>query len=72
MNKKSPTICLEHRWIHFNKNSKILPNDFEPYVIKNGKDLTIVACGYDVVLSLMVAKLWRCLIYQLKWLIFSV
>ena len=55
--KKSPTICLEHRWIHFNKNSEILPNDFEPYVIKDGKDLTIVACGYDVVLSLMVAKI---------------
>ena len=56
MKKKSPTICLEHRWIHFNKQSEIIPSELEPYVIKNGKDLTIVACGYDVVLSLMVAK----------------
>ncbi len=56
MKKKSPTICLEHRWIHFNKKSEISPNELEPYVIKNGKDLTIVACAYDVVLSLMVAK----------------
>ena len=47
--RKSPTICLEHRWIHFNKNSEIQPTSFEPYVIKPGNDLTIVSCGYDVV-----------------------
>lgn len=54
--KISPTISLEHRWIHFNQNSEIKPNKFEPYVVKRGKDLTIVSCSYDVVLSLIVAK----------------
>ncbi len=54
--KKSPTICLEHRWIHFNKNSEIKPISLEPYVIKTGKDLTIVSCGYDVVQSLIVSR----------------
>jgi len=56
---KSPTICLEHRWIHFNKNSEIKPKALEPYVIKKGNDLTIVSCGYDVVQSLMVAKIFE-------------
>ena len=53
----SPTISLEHRWVHFNKNSGIAPKALEPYVIKHGTDLTIVSCGYDVVQSLIVAKI---------------
>lgn len=56
---KSPTICLEHRWIHFNKNSEIKPKVLEPYVIKSGIDLTIVSCGYDVVQSLIISRIFE-------------
>lgn len=56
-NKSTPTICLEHRWIHFNKESNVKPKELAPYVIKKGNDLTIVACAYDVVQSLIVAKI---------------
>ena len=58
-NLSSPTICLEHRWIHFNKNSEVQPKSFEPYVLKKGVNLTIVGSGYDVVQSLIVAKIFE-------------
>ena len=55
--KDAPTICLEHRWAHFNKFSGTQPKEFKPYVIRKGTDITIVACGYDVVQALIVKNL---------------
>mgnify|MGYP006275709175 CR=1 FL=1 len=51
----APTISLEHRWVHYAERSGISVRKAAPYVIKSGKDLTIIASSYNVLLALRVA-----------------
>ena len=56
---ESPTISLEHRWVLFNEFSHVTPKKLSPYVLKEGKHLTIVATSYEVIQSLILAKIFE-------------
>ena len=55
----SPSIVLEHRWIHYSESSNIKVNHSEPYIAKKGNLLTIVASSYNVLVCLRVAKIFE-------------
>ena len=59
----NPVVILEHRWLH-NIKGKVKKNYFEKninkiYKIRNGKDLTIVANGYNLLEVLEVNKILK-------------
>ena len=51
-----PTICLEHRWIHYTNESGVEVSDPSPYVLKSGKEVTIVVSSYNVLMALRIAN----------------
>ena len=55
----SPTISLEHRWVHYTKRHSIAPTSLNPYVVRAGSDLTIIATSYGVVQALKLAEIFN-------------
>ena len=51
-----PTICLEHRWIHYTNESGVEVSDPSPYVLKPGKEVTVVVSSYNVLMALRIAN----------------
>jgi len=58
---KNPMIIFEHRWLHNIKGSKInvMKNIKIPSKIISGKDITIVASGYNVLEVLKLKKILK-------------
>ena len=54
----SPTISLEHRWVHYTERHQITPTSLNPYVVRAGNDLTIIATSYGVIQALKLAKIF--------------
>lgn len=55
----SPTISLEHRWVHYVERSGISVNSRDPYIVKSGKHLTIVASSYNVVIAMKASDVYQ-------------
>jgi len=53
-----PSISLEHRWIHYcyDTDSSAANINLSSYYVKRGKDLTIVAYSYNVLLAKAIAN----------------
>lgn len=54
----SPTISLEHRWIHYAQPKGTVTVSGSPYVVRKGKDCTIAATSYNVLMALKVADIF--------------
>ena len=54
---KSPTICLEHRWVHYSFDTPSSRKNSEPtsYCLNKGNDLTVVGYSYNVLIANIVA-----------------
>lgn len=58
---QTPTISLEHRWIHYSydTNESLINSSASSYVVKKGKHLTIVSYSYNVLLASCLAEIMR-------------
>ncbi|KZR61075.1 transketolase C-terminal domain-containing protein [Prochlorococcus sp. MIT 1306] len=54
----NPTISLEHRWIHYSYDiGRNQLCDGNSYIVKEGKDVTIIAYSYNVLLAYKVSEI---------------